>query len=136
MPTPCPSCNKFCRLELQEPEIDNLEISEVDDNGTVYISSTIRIVRNSECCGDEMKEYTFDNEFAVTVVGHRGKKCELSIDDGSIDAFEESGSRYAKNFYGFSWTPEVTCLCGKPVEFEEGLDFTDKVQASYMDEIC
>jgi hypothetical protein len=50
----CPSCNKFCAFEAQEPEADGLDIE-----GTT-VTGSVRLVLNSECCSEEMKEANFD----------------------------------------------------------------------------
>lgn len=52
----CPSCNKFAAYNTDnEPEIE-LQC----DRGQV--TGTVRILLTSECCGDELKESTFDVE--------------------------------------------------------------------------
>ena len=50
----CPSCNKFAAYDTSaEPELD---LSA--ENGQV--TGTARIILTSECCGDELKESTFE----------------------------------------------------------------------------
>ena len=96
----CPSCNKFCGLEMQEPEIQSMEISANEDSAPVRvltISGEVRIVRNSECCGDEIKEasFCFDEEFEIE--GHTGEGHEFEIDDGDIEPIEEGGGHTANS---------------------------------------
>lgn len=53
----CPGCQKFASLELQDPE----EQSEPEiDGSSGEVSCEVRIVRNSACCGEEMKEATLE----------------------------------------------------------------------------
>lgn len=145
----CPSCNKFCSLNMEEPENNNLEVTMFDPNEeentrTVTIQGEIRICLTSGCCGDEMKEYTFEPEAEIVVKGHCGDDCDITVVENSLWGVEESGGRYQKSYYGFSMECELQCECGKDVEidaadcaYEAGTGcFTleDKVAASEMDE--
>src|SRR5690242_2833252 len=58
MPTPCPSCTKFAALNPS----DDLEVEDLEINEDGLITGQVRFVLTSDCCGDEMKEYTFDIE--------------------------------------------------------------------------
>jgi hypothetical protein len=97
IPSTCPSCSKFCSLEMQDPENINLEcdfpetdafepgpdatdeenqqalddFNQTERVGT--INAEIRIVRTSECCGDDIKEATFEPDINVKIKGHHGE---------------------------------------------------------------
>ena len=135
----CPSCNKFAALEMQDPEMENLEI-----NGTI-VSCSVRIVRSSECCGDEIKEATLEMEEEIdpsTFEGHLDDKHEplegheLEVEEKSVDQLEEGGGRYKKSYFGAEVTYSVSCACQKAGEppLHEGT-LSDKVAASHMDEL-
>lgn len=54
----CPSCNKFAGYDTgTEPEV---ELESTGDGAGVEVHGTVRIVLTSECCGDELKESTFE----------------------------------------------------------------------------
>ena len=145
----CPSCNKFAALEMQEPEVNDLEISmfDAEEDATELsggVTYSVRICRNSECCGDEMKEGNFDGEIDLTVEGHTGEDCDLSVEEDGIEALEEGGGRYAKSYFGFELTGRVSCACGQDVKITECnatsfdadiFTITDKMAASEMDEL-
>ena len=140
MSTPCPSCNKLCALNFEEPEIEN--DLEVDEEGTV--TGTVRIVRTSECCGEEMKEAIFDIDWTPDSEGvkliqdeHTGEGHELTLNADDPEQVEESGGRYKKSFFGASIAFRIGCHCQKePADpLIEG-EWSDKVSASSMDECC
>lgn len=153
MPNPCPGCNKFAALEMAEPETD-IEI----DEETGDVTGTVRVVLQSSCCSEEMK----DNEFNVQVEGSsidgltahiEGHKSEEDDEDGEPEAYslEVTGDavaddyfqstdrygqpiknpRYQKHFYGYSLDFTVTCSCGE--EFEGST--VDHEQASAFNEL-
>lgn len=136
----CPSCNKFAALEMQEPEVNDVTLTaDNEDLDSATVEYDVRIVRNSECCGDEMKEATFSDSVDVPggivakmkEVVAENKDAEFDVTYGSADTIEEGGGRYAKSYYGFTLTVTVEHN-GKPLgEF----DITDKIAASYMDEM-
>lgn len=122
-------------MELQDPELQ----TEDFDSDTGSFSIEARIVRNSECCGDELKEATFNFEGQVpdeTMNKHKGEGHDLSM-ECTVDPIEEGGGRYAKSFFGVSVCVEIECSCQKsgdePVYTEV---FDDKVAASAMEELC
>lgn len=59
----CPGCQKFASLELQEPEPES--DPEIDGESGI-VTCEVRIVRNSACCGEEMKEATLELEADVS----------------------------------------------------------------------
>ena len=155
MPNRCENCNKFTALEFQEPEEESFEIEGLDqiaEDGTVTAtaSATVHLSRNSECCGDTMKEATLEmsEEFTIdhdTLEDHVVEKegggwswkegCELVAACDDWEQVEEGGGRYAKSYFGASTTYKVTCECGKGDELHEGT-LEDKVAASEMDDAC
>lgn len=136
----CPSCNKFCAMEMQEPEVQDFSLDNKVENGIVILLVTgqIRIVRTSECCGDEIKEANFDFADEFEIEGHVGEGHEFEIEEGDVNPIEEGGGRYQKSFFGVDWTPHITCSCGEEVKTKEDsyISFTDKIAASWMDDLC
>lgn len=138
----CPDCNKFVSLEFQDPEVDNLEIS--DD---AVVTATVRLVRNCAECGTEMKEATLELEEThdITVepfkdhINEKGEtKHELEIEETGVDQIEEGGGRYAKSYFGATISYTVRCKCDedkKDERWEYEGTFGDKVAASAMEEM-
>jgi hypothetical protein len=110
----CPSCNKFCGLEMQDPENQNIEFDAADLD-SITLSVEVRILRNSECCGDEIKEYTFNTDAEIDddlvekmkAIRATDPDVEFEANEGQLEALEESGGRYKKSFYGFNMTVEI-----------------------------
>lgn len=120
---------------MQEPELQ----SEDFDQATGEFSSEIRIVRKSECCGEEMKESTFSFDGAVPeeiVKAHQGDGHGLEM-EFEVDSIEEGGGRYAKSYFGVVLNVTARCSCQKPGDEPLWADsVSDKVPASSMDELC
>lgn len=142
----CPSCNKFASLEMGEVEVESLEVEhespEKNDSPvhTYIVTGQVRIVRTSVCCGDEMKEATFDLETTVEVdPATDGTPADLDFDtveveESGTDTVEEGGGRYAKSYFGA--TVEFTITIGtEGKQHEVEGSWTDKVAASGMDEV-
>lgn len=169
----CPSCNKFAAFDTSaEPEVD-VDVSEValetvtkdgseetedPDHAVVTISGNARILLTSECCGDEMKEATFDIDITdVEVSRSEGCTCdfkEVTAEVSTSELTDRSEStktttptrgpnkgkqierpipyRYQRRFYGVSVEVTVSCGCGKSTTTAT---FEDEVQASGMDEL-
>ena len=53
----CPSCNKFCGIEPNEPELDGT-VDYQDGKGLISVHATITF--QSVCCGDEVATAEFD----------------------------------------------------------------------------
>lgn len=135
----CPSCSKFAALEMQEPEVNSVEI----DIESKTITADVRIVRNSECCGDEMKSYDFTTEADVTEeIAEQMKKiidnadpdseaADFEVEEAGLETLEEGGGRYAKSYFGYTLTVKVMCNGNSLGEME----VTDKCAASEMDEL-
>ena len=163
----CPSCNKFPAYSTDnDPEVD-LEVSaeladivteekkgeEDPDLSHATVTGSVRIVLTSECCGDELKETTFDVDVEIDVVRSEGCKCDLtdlSVEDEEFtitDRMETErphtdkkgnvtmrkvGYRGQRRFYRAGGNIVVTCGCGKTAVTAE---WKDEVQASGMDEM-
>jgi hypothetical protein len=88
----CPSCNKFAANDTStDPEL-NLDV----ENGIV--TGDARIVITSECCGDELKEATFEVEIdledkfedAIRELEELADDAEVNLDDWSFEITSES----------------------------------------------
>ncbi len=144
----CSSCNKLCALNTMDPEA---EFNDVDvGEGGITVSATVRLVRESECCNEEVKETTFDPEESIdweklkSVEEHFDTKTgeplnddhELLIDEGDIEQTErsEGKGRGLKTFYGFSAGFTVRCACDTSKALYEG-SLADDTQASHFDDL-
>jgi hypothetical protein len=145
----CPNCNKYSALEFQDPELESFEADfDLDeDSGDLEVSVkfSARIVRNTECCGDEAKEASLEAEESFVLSqteisdhvvkgpdgkwGWRDDEAEAENDDP--EQVEEGGDRYAKSYFGAS--VHYTIRVGECTIHEGTL--TDKVAASAMDEL-
>lgn len=163
----CPSCNKFATYDTSaEPEVD-LEVDaqpSEDETGKAAqtvgasVTGTCRIVLTSECCGDELKEATFDISEEFELERSEGCECDLSevtAEDSEVELTDRRNtekvtiakrgpnkgqevrnpipSRYQTQFYGASMTITVSCACGKT---SESTGWSDFIQASSMDEMA
>lgn len=132
----CPSCEKFTGLDLQDPEVDDIDITENT------VTASVRIVRCCAECGDELKESMLDmeatlekgDESGFNPAEHVGDKHELSVDEEGVDQIEEGGGRYAKSYFGAEISFSVHCSCDPMVTLVEGT-MSAKVAASAMDEL-
>lgn len=139
----CLSCNKFAALETQEPEESQLDVEGEAENlntetgvasTSFRITGDIRVVRNSECCGDEMKEANFEVDVEGEIEHKEGCdpfEYELEVEMENGEATETGGARYAKNMVGFACDFEVKCSCGA----SETVHHEDSQAASYYDEL-
>lgn len=145
----CQNCNKFTALEMQEPDLENFDCElELDPaSGDLEISAKFdaRIVRTSECCGEEMKEASLEAEESIVIeraelgdavkfVGGQwvwAEGCDAKADNDDPESIEEGGGRYAKSYFGAS--VHYTVTCGDKVVHESTL--SDKCAASGMDEL-
>ena len=129
----CPSCNKFAGLEMQDPEVNDLSLEEET------VTAEVRIYRNSACCNDEMKEYTFNTEQELPdvivkkmeAIKAKDPEAEFEVEEGSVDQVEEGGSRYKKSYYGYT----LNAVIKHGDETLGEVELTDKVEASGMDEL-
>jgi len=135
----CPSCSKLCSLEMQDPEVNDVSYDEENQS----VSVEVRILRNSACCGDEMKDYTFntDQELPDTLVARMAaiKKehpdAEFDAQEGGVDVLEEGGSRYKKSYYGYTLTVDFVAIVDGKADTIGTVEVTDKIEASGMDEL-
>jgi hypothetical protein len=133
----CPDCNKFASMEMQEPEVSNLEIdvgvpdpeSRVCD---ARVTAEIRIIRTCAECGTELKEATFTVEDNIEIALPKdAEPGDVSVDEASVEGTEEGGGRYKKSYYGADLHYTVEC---NGAVIHSG-NMTDKVPASSMDEL-
>jgi hypothetical protein len=64
IPMRCSSCNKFAANDTSNPPEVELNFEYSPDS--VEVQGTVRISLTSECCGEELSEYTFNVEEDVT----------------------------------------------------------------------
>ena len=151
MPNRCANCNKFTSLEFQEPEEESFEVNDFEKitNGVVKAtaSATVRISRNSECCGDTMKEATLEMSETFVIDHDKLKDHLVKKKDGSWawtegckpvawnedpEQLERGGGR-ATLYLGASIAYSITCKCEKgDVLYESTLE--DQIAASEMDD--
>jgi len=123
---------------MQDPEVNDLSLDDEADPKSV--TAEVRIVRNSACCGDEMKEYTFNTEEAlpdemvakIAKIKAADPEATFEVEEGSIEILEEGGHRYKKSYYGYQLSANVShdgTVLGS-------VDLTDKIDASSMDELA
>lgn len=88
----CPSCSKFAPYEYgNAPEV---ELSFDFSPDSVEVNGNVRIVLTSECCGDELKESSFDVAEDVTdrvraalIAGAEGVELPEGVDrDALVEA--------------------------------------------------
>lgn len=143
----CPDCNKFVSLELQDPEVSDLQVEhlEPEDKAGEHrfnITGNVRIVRNCGECGQELKEANLeiDQEVelgentldAAAVELHRTLDLsDATVEEDGVDSIEEGGGRYAKSYFGA--TVHFTVYLDKTA-IASG-EWSDKVAASEMDEL-
>jgi hypothetical protein len=124
---------------MQDPEVNDVSLDEENES----VSVEVRILRNSACCGDEMKDYTFntDAELGADLVAKMAaiKKehpdAEFDVLEGSCEQLEEGGHRYKKSYYGFTLTLEINAIVDGKADTIGTVEVTDKIEASGMDEL-
>lgn len=143
----CPDCNKFVGLEMQDPELEDIQV-ETSDPGFATVTMTVRIVRACAECGTELKEATLEIEETVDLQealkaldeGTRAKLLTedgdwgeevLEIEESGVEQIEEGGGRYAKSYFGAQVTFEINF---EDKTLYEGTA-SDKVAASEMEEM-
>jgi hypothetical protein len=127
---------------MQEPEVNEVEIQGTEagcDLNCATVAAEVRILRNSECCGDEMKEFTFNSEVDIpsSIVGKMQEarktdpEVEFEAQEDQVEPTEKSGHRYQKSFFGFSLTVGIYANSQ-----ELGtVVVADQIEASAMDEL-
>ena len=122
---------------MQDPEVNSIELQA--EPGSIVISAEVRIVRNSACCNDEMKEYTFNTDHEVSVeladkiqaIWDKTPEVEFDVEEAGVDMLEEGGHRYKKSYYGYTLQVAIK-HDGNTIGTVE---ITDKIEASSMDEL-
>jgi hypothetical protein len=145
----CENCQKFVSLEMQDPEVSDLQVEycpppkeDADGEHAFSVTGSVRIVRVCAECNLEMKEATLDIDQTI-VLGENvdtqdwkefAKKHDLGtveVEDGGAEALEEGGGRYKKSYYGATLNLDIT-VDGETVG---SVTWTDKVAASEMEEL-
>lgn len=127
----CPSCRKLAGLE--EPEVEDSGIDVSDTEATI----TVTLVRNSTCCGDEIKRADLEATIDLSgqhecpnadIVGRtvyiNGSQEEIvegfeGETEPELEPYISGGGRYAASYVGATGSFTVTCLaCGEEVEME------------------
>ena len=116
----CPSCNKFASYDEPQVEINSAEVQ----NGTLL--ADVRVVLNSACCGDELKDCEFQIEEDVTDLHvcpgldemPEDSEYEVESSDGTGTERRETQDkkgkpinyRYQRQYYGAEVMFTVRCL--------------------------
>lgn len=79
----CENCNVFCSIANDD---DNEVVSLDLDAGGRIINGEVRLVLNSECCGDEVAESHVD--FEIDIDDMMGDDIKLEDEDGSVAEIE------------------------------------------------
>jgi hypothetical protein len=112
----CPGCNKLAGYDGVEVEVQGTEVGE---DGLVAVE--IRLVAQSRCCGEEIKEYNETGEYNLADSGHECPNADLigrevpdgqggtntvedtweegDADDGEADERSVGSGRFAKRYY-------------------------------------
>ena len=127
----CDSCNLFTSLNFEDPEVE----SEPAIDSSFEVTATVRIVRTSECCGEEKKEATFELSEDVDVdalAGHVDPEteeplegCEIELESDYPEQVEEDYGRYAKSYFGVRIAFRIRCKCqpeSAPALFEADME--------------
>ena len=158
MPTPCPGCNKFPSVEPDEIEVEDLEINE---DGVV--TGSAHLVLKSECCGEEMKEYTFEMEHQVEIprtawhtfeqdpneiegtckhcgtpsCQHDGddRACMTALDSLEVDATASVDDCKVKGKKAYKITVDIT-ITDKALKEPVTASVDDTVLSADMEEMC
>jgi hypothetical protein len=118
MSKPCSSCGKLASLEVGEPEVESLDINDG------VVTAFVHLVKTSACCGEDMKEYTYEIEESLMgpledhiLESHKelsqmGEAMDFdgfSVEEGSCEVTEQGGSRYTKSYTGIELQITVKC---------------------------
>jgi hypothetical protein len=124
---------------MQDPEVNDVSYDEENQS----VSVEVRIVRNSACCGDEMKESTFNTDADVPdeivakmeAVKKEHPDAEFDASEGSCEPTEEGGHRYKKSYFGYTLQIEFNAIYDGSGHDLGSMEVTDQIQASAMDEL-
>jgi hypothetical protein len=134
----CPNCSKFTSLSFEDPEVESLDVEVGDLAGgkvDLTVTATVRVVRTTECCGDEAKEATLEMKEVLSGVDvPAGVDVEdAEVEEDGVDQVEEGGGRYAKSWQTLSYRVSYVVRVGDVVLAKSSM--TDKVAASHMEEL-
>ena len=133
----CPDCAKMVSYDT-EADVETQSGPEVSGN---TVTAEYRRVLTCAECGTELKEANFNLEMEITTEDCQSiaELCPdgtphdwLISEEGTVEPTMESGSRYAKTFYGVDvYDGRVTCDKCKLEGYFKG---SDKEAASNLDE--
>ena len=143
----CPNCAKFASLETTDPPEIQSESVDEGEEGAYQITGEVRIVRECDGCGEELKEALL--EFTIECPrGFNEEVWEYEVEATSHERTQTKGKkgrpirnrRYMKTFYG----AEITTTFTPPPATDEGeevkagdieVSVTVEEQASYFEEL-
>lgn len=149
----CPDCNKFVTDECTEdPEVEDLEVTDNED-GTVIVTGSVRIVLACPECSQELREGRFEIEEMFSVSSavedeeeqeEHSHEWEASIEptydnwyDGKTRTLKNgtvktTPLRYQKHYHGAQGT--LTLRCGTCDE-EHTADWKEGMPGSALEEL-
>lgn len=149
----CPDCSKFVSMETGDPEVNSLE-AEFSD-GSIRVSSDVRVTRNCADCGTELKDHTYNPEDTIELAqfdawqklsesqrqalvkaGDAGD-LEIEIEETGSSVDESGGSRYKANEITLTLDYQITVKGGglaEPITFDGSLQ--EMETAGAFDECC
>jgi hypothetical protein len=139
-------------MENGEPQVS--QIDAVYSNGSFDITAEVEHTRNCSDCGTELKSISHGMEISVNLADmeefkklsaddqkkllaalENGKAEVECSDDGSGDAEESGGGRYAKNIITVRVNYELTISFDK-IELTHSGELEEQSPASAYDECC
>lgn len=155
----CPDCNKFVSMENGEPEFNSLEA--MLQNGDVFVTASVRSIRNCADCGTEMKSLDVEMEENISIETFDGFKelsdkdkakllkfaeeedetLELEADEGDTSMDESGGGRYKKNMITTVARGDITLTWdrrahGGEVKLTTTVELSSENAASEFEECC
>jgi len=136
----CPECNKFCSLEMEEPELDSCEA----DEGVLYVN--VRLLKNCADCGTEVREAYLELEIPFVLPDHdEDDDMTFEIEEEPVLENEEKcigKGRYMRTEHGVSGTARVKCMIDSksdsketvievPITIEDGTEAAGNFEDTY-----
>ena len=99
----CPSCNRFVGVEIQEPEVQELDFNDGE------INLSVRLVKCCSECGEELAEAIA--EASHTIEKHEDHHDEIEVEEHGVTESTryEGKGQYTKTFYGADVEVYVHC---------------------------
>lgn len=140
----CPGCNKFATLD--EPEVEDSGFEA--DGTTIHVTATL--VRNSVCCGDEIRRIELEADVEVAhecpnadILGREvfspdaGESFEITEGftdpEGELEAYVEDGRKAQVGATGTITTRCTACGEECSIDLDQG---TLAALASEMEEVA